>query len=39
MARVYEAFSDLVPVDFNVFRAADAALAWLGMPENFMDDL
>ena len=28
-----------VPWEFAVFRAADAALAWLGLPENMIHDL
>jgi hypothetical protein len=39
LARMYEVFADGVPWDFVVFRVADAALAWLGVPEDFMDDL
>ena len=36
LARMYEVFADSVPWDFVVFRAIDAALAWLGLPENLM---
>ena len=36
LARMYEAYSDNVPSDFVVFRAVDAALAWLGLPEDFL---
>lgn len=39
LARMYEAFSDLVPADFTVFKDVDAALAWLGAPTDLMDDL
>lgn len=39
LARMYEAFSDTVHWEFVVFRAADAALAWLGLPERLIDDL
>jgi len=39
LARMYEVLSDTVPWDFAVFRAPDAALAWLRVPENVMDDL
>ena len=39
LARMYGAFSAAVPWDFVVFRAADAALAWLSVPESLMDDL
>jgi hypothetical protein len=39
LSRMYQAFTDEVPFDFAVFRAADAALAWLGLPEDFMDNL
>jgi hypothetical protein len=34
LARMYEAFTDSVPWDFTVFRVIEAALAWLGMPED-----
>ncbi len=37
ISRMYEAFSDTAPWDLVVFRAVDAALAWLGLPEDFMD--
>ena len=36
LARMYEIYSETVPVDFVVFRAADAALAWLGAPEDLL---
>ncbi|UCG50668.1 MAG: STAS/SEC14 domain-containing protein, partial [Candidatus Latescibacterota bacterium] len=39
LARMYEVFSDDVPWEFVVFRAADAALAWLGLSENLLNDL
>jgi hypothetical protein len=39
LARMSQVFSDTVPWDFAVFRAPDAALAWLRVPENLMDDL
>ena len=39
LARMYEVFADSIPWDFAVFRAADAALAWLGVSEDLMDDL
>jgi hypothetical protein len=38
-ARMYEVISGDVPWEFVVFRAADAALAWLGLSENLMNDL
>ena len=38
LARMYEVFSGDVPWEFAVFRAADAALAWLGLSENLMND-
>lgn len=38
MAHLYEVFSDSVLWDFTIFRALDAALAWLGAPENLMED-
>jgi len=31
LARMYEALSDSVPWNFVVFRAMDAALAWIGL--------
>lgn len=39
IARMYEAFSESVPWDFVVFRAIDAALAWLGVPDSVVDGL
>ena len=39
LARMYEVFSGDVPWEFVVFRAADAALAWLGLSENLMNDV
>ena len=39
LARMYEVFSGDVPWEFAVFRAAAAALAWLGLFENLMNDL
>ena len=36
LARMYEAFIKTVKVEFVVFRAADAALAWLGVPEDML---
>jgi len=36
LARMYQAFAASVPWDFAVFRAMDAALAWLGLPEDLM---
>jgi hypothetical protein len=39
LARMYEAFSEEVPWEFEVFRATDAALAWLGLPDSLMNDL
>jgi hypothetical protein len=36
---MYEFFSSTVTWEFAVFRAADAALTWLGLSENLMDDL
>ena len=34
LARMYEILSDSVHWDFVVFRAMDAATAWLGLPED-----
>jgi hypothetical protein len=39
LARMCEAFSNEAPWEFEVFRSADDALAWLGVAENLMDDL
>lgn len=39
LARVYEAYSDVVPENLVVFRAADAALAWLGVGKDLEDEL
>jgi hypothetical protein len=38
LARMYEPFANAVPWDFTVFRTIDAALAWLGLPENLMNN-
>lgn len=38
LARMYEVYADSVPWDFVVFRAVDAALAWLGVPDDLMGD-
>jgi hypothetical protein len=34
---MYEVFADSVPWDFTVFRAIDAALAWLNLPEDLVE--
>jgi hypothetical protein len=39
LARMYEAFSALVPADFTVFKDAADALAWLEAPATVMDNL
>lgn len=39
LARMYEVFSGDVSWEFEVFRTADTALAWLGLPESMMNDL
>jgi hypothetical protein len=39
LARMYEAFADSIPWDFVMFRAVDAALAWLRAPQDLMDNL
>lgn len=36
LARMYEGFSGSIPWDFTVFRAMEAALAWLGLPQNIL---
>jgi hypothetical protein len=38
LCRMYEGFADTVPWDLVVFRAVDAALAWLRLPEDYMDN-
>jgi hypothetical protein len=38
LARMYEAFADMIPWDFAVFRTAEEALAWLRLPEDFLDE-
>ena len=38
LARMYEMFSEEVPWEFEVFRAINAASAWLGLPDNLMND-
>ena len=37
LARMYQAYTDTVPWEFVVFRAIDAALAWLNVPEDIID--
>lgn len=37
LARMYEAFSNMTPLDFVVFRSTDTALAWLGLPEDLLN--
>jgi len=39
LARMYQAYSDLAPGDVVVFRAVDAALAWLGIPDDALPEL
>ena len=39
LARMYEVFADQVKWDFVVFRDIDAALAWIGLPEDFINGL
>ncbi len=39
LARMTEAFSHLVPWDFMVFYSKDAALEWLGVADNLINDL
>jgi len=36
LARMYQSFALTVPWDFLVFRAIDAALVWLGVPEDII---
>ena len=37
LARMYQAYSNSVPWEFVVFRAIDAALAWLDVPEDLIN--
>lgn len=37
LARMYEALIASAPCEFVVFRSLDAALAWLGLPEDLLD--
>ena len=37
LANMYGVFAEAVPWEFVAFRAMDAALAWLGLPEDFLD--
>ena len=39
MARMYSLFKEDVPWEYEVFRTTDAALAWLGLPENPLNGL
>jgi hypothetical protein len=39
LSRMYEVISDVVPLDIAVFHSAQVAMAWLGLPEDFMDDI
>ncbi|MGD8761551.1 MAG: STAS/SEC14 domain-containing protein [Desulfobacteraceae bacterium] len=39
LARMYKVFSDDMPWEFEVFRAVEAALAWLGLSASLMNDL
>jgi hypothetical protein len=38
LARMYEVFAHSIPWDFEVFRAVDAALSWLALPGDLMDN-
>jgi hypothetical protein len=35
LARTYEAFTDSIPGEFVVFRDETAAMAWMGIPDNY----
>ena len=39
LARMHEIFTGVVPLDIAVFHSIEAAMAWFGLPEDFMDDL
>ncbi len=36
LARMYQSYTDSMPWEFVVFRAVDAALAWLNVPEDII---
>lgn len=36
LSRMYDFYTDPVPWDLEIFRSIDSALAWLGLPEDFM---
>jgi hypothetical protein len=36
LARMYEAFADIIPWNFIVFRDIDEALTWLDLPQDFI---
>jgi len=38
LGRMYESFASSVPGEFVIFRAVDAALAWLGAPSDVLSD-
>ena len=38
LARMYEAYSDALPFEFIVFKDIGAALAWLGAPEDLLEN-
>ena len=38
LARMYQSYAESVPWEYVVFRAVDAALAWLDVPENLIDN-
>jgi hypothetical protein len=39
LARMYGAMADVIPWTFVVFRDAEAACAWLGLPEHVISEL
>lgn len=39
LARMYQAFSEVVPGDVVVFRSVDAALAWLGVSDEAIPEV
>lgn len=38
ICRMYDILTDTIPWNLVIFRAVDAALAWLGLPEDFLDN-
>jgi len=39
LSRMYDVISDIVPLDVAIFHSAEDALAWLGLPADYLIDL